>query len=239
MPEVADVAAKGTRIIPRGKGRGRASDGKKGGRRKSPLALSFSLHKMSQPRTMRKRGAFPTAVPSLLAPKGHAMSHILLGLAAIGGLLVSAAPSPEPVAIELEIRCGKASKTAHAESAAPAAPDAKPKDRDVLEVKAGDRVTVQWKLNSTDAKAKLEDVTVHFFAVKVDQAGQQAPPKLLKGVVAESALTMDFGPDNKNEGQLSFTLDKPGCYLFRVETIGAAAGPAGHEDFAALEVTAR
>ena len=117
--------------------------------------------------------------------------------------------------------------------------DAKPKERDVLEVKAGDRVTVQWKLNSTDAKAVLKDVTVHFFAVKEDQAGQPAVPKLDKGVVAETALTMDFGPKDKNESELTFTIDKPGCYLFRVETIGSAAGPAGHEDFAAIDVKAR
>ena len=164
------------------------------------------------------------------------MSRVLFGLAALGGLLASAAAAPEPFTIDLEVHCGKASKTAHAESAAP---DAKPKDRDVLEVKAGDRVTVQWKLNSTDAKAKLEDVTVHFFAVKEDQAGQQAAAKLTRGLVAESALVMDFGPEDANEGKLSFTIDKPGSYLFRVETIGAAAGPAGHEDFAALDVTAR
>ena len=50
---------------------------------------------------------------------------------------------------------------------------------------------------------------------------------------------MDFGPGDKNEGELSFTLEKPGSYLFRVETIGAAAGPAGHEDFTALDVQAK
>ena len=64
-------------------------------------------------------------------------------------------------------------------------------------------------------------------------------PKLDKGVIAESALSMDFGPKDKSEGELSFTIDKPGCYLLRLETIGATAGPAGHEDFAALDVEVR
>ena len=86
---------------------------------------------------------------------------------------------------------------------------------------------------------EVEDVTVHFFAVKEENAGQRAVPKLTEGVIAESACTLDFHPADKNEGELTFTIDQPGCYLFRVETIGATAGPAGHEDFAALDVKAR
>jgi hypothetical protein len=164
------------------------------------------------------------------------MTRVLLGLAVAGGLLAPAATAAEPFAIDLEISSGKATKTAHAESAAR---DAKPAERAALEVKAGDRVTVKWKLSSTDPAATVRDVTVHFFAVAEENAGQQTLPKLDKGVVAESALTMDFGPKDRNEGTLTFTIDKPGCYLFRLETIGAAAGPPGHEDFAALDVKVR
>ena len=164
------------------------------------------------------------------------MSRFLFGLAALGALLSAAKAAAEPFAIDLEVRSGKARKTAHAESAAPGA---RQKGRDVLEVKAGAPVTVKWKLSSTDRKATVKDVTVHFFAVKQDRPGQQAVPKLDKGVIAESALSMDFGPKDKNEGTLSFTIDEPGCYLFRLETIGATAGPAGHENFAALDVKVR
>jgi hypothetical protein len=164
------------------------------------------------------------------------MSRLLFGLAALGGLLASPANAAEPFAIDLAIRSGKASQTAHAESAAPLA---KPKERGILEVKAGERITVKWKLSSTDPKGTLKDVTVHFFAVKEEKAGQRAVPALNKGVVAESALSMDFGPKDTSEGALSFTIDKPGCYLLRLETIGATAGPAGHENFAALDVKVR
>ncbi|HEX5269801.1 MAG TPA: hypothetical protein VFW33_04905 [Gemmataceae bacterium] len=164
------------------------------------------------------------------------MSRVLLGLAAVGWLLAPAAHAEEPFAIDLTVRCGKASQTAHAESAARLA---KPKERGVLKVKAGERITVRWQLAGTDRTATLKDVTVHFFAVKEEKAGQQSVPKLDKDVIAESALNMDFGPKDKNEGELSFTIDKAGCYLLRLETIGAIAGPAGHEDFAALDVEAR
>jgi len=164
------------------------------------------------------------------------MSRLFFGLAALGGLFTPAARAAEPFAIDLTARCDKASQTAHAESAAPLA---KPKERGVLGVKAGERIAVQWKLSSTDPKGTAKDVTVHFFAVREEKVGQQAVPKLDKGVIAESALSMDFGPKDKSEGELSFTIDKPGCYLLRLETIGATAGPAGHEDFAALDVEVR
>jgi hypothetical protein len=164
------------------------------------------------------------------------MSRVLFALTALGGLFASAAAASEPFAIDLEVRCGKASKTAHAESAAAGA---KPKERAVLEVNAGDRITVHWKLSGADAKAKIEDVTVHFVAVKEDQAGQKMAPKLGKGVVAESALIMDVSPKDINESELSFTIDKPGYYLFRVETLDAVAGGAAHENFAALDVKVR
>lgn len=163
------------------------------------------------------------------------MPRFLLGLAAFAGLAASASAA-EPFAIDLEVRSGKANKTAHAESAAP---DFTAPERGVLEVKAGDRVTVKWTLRGTDPAAKLQNITVHFFAVKEETAGQKAVPKLDKGVVAESALTMDFGPGDKNEAELTFTIEEPGCYLLRLETIGAVAALADHDDFAAIDVKAR
>jgi hypothetical protein len=178
----------------------------------------------------------PCLALTCLAWKGPAMSSFLVGLATFGGLLAAAAPTPEPFAIDLEVRAGNGSKIAHAESAAPGA---RPKQRQVLEVQAGEPITVRWKLRSTAPKATLKDVTIHFFAVKEERAGQQMVPPLNRDVVAETALLMDFGPKDKNEGTLRFTIHKAGTYLFRLETIGATAGPAGHEDFAALDVKAR
>ena len=63
--------------------------------------------------------------------------------------------------------------------------------------------------------------------------GQRAVPKLTKDVSAESALTMDFGPGEKAKGGLRFTIDRPGLYLMRLETIGA---PEGRECFSALDL---
>ncbi len=161
------------------------------------------------------------------------MTRLLPVLAVFGSLLPAAAIAAEPFAIDFTVRAGKASQTAHAESASRLAT---PKDRAVLEIKAGERITVRWKLTGTDPKETIKDVTVHFFAVKEEKANQPTVPKLDKGVVAESALSMDFGPNDKNECELTFTVDKPGAYLLRLETVGAITAPGGHEDFAALDV---
>jgi hypothetical protein len=139
-------------------------------------------------------------------------------------------------AIDLEAQSPRVTKTAHGEAFALGV---KPKPRAVLEAKAGDRLAVKWTLTSTAAKGTVKDVVVHFFVVKEEQAGQQALPKLDKDVWVETALSMDFNPKDKNRGELAFTIDKPGAYLLRLETIGAAVGIEGHEHFAALDLVIR
>lgn len=134
--------------------------------------------------------------------------------------------------IDLKVRAGKESKTAQTETASLGT---QPKKRDIFNVKAGDRITVKWTLTKKDAKA-VKNVLVHFFAVKLQELGQKTTPKLDKGVLAESALVMDFNPKDKTQGELSFVITQAGPYLLRVETIGAAVGDSGHEHFAALDV---
>jgi hypothetical protein len=153
-------------------------------------------------------------------------------------LLLAAAPAraAEPFAIDLEAKAGKASQTAHVE---PAGLETAPKPRPVLEAKAGQRVTVKWTLRCSDPKTTYKDVTVHFFAAHEAKAGQKALPKLDRDAVAETALSMDFKPKDSTEGELSFTLDKPGSYLLRLETIGAATGLGSREAVAALDVVVR
>jgi hypothetical protein len=119
------------------------------------------------------------------------------------------------------------------------APGIKNHLRPVLDVNAGQPVKVQWTLTNRDARESFKNVLVHFFVVKEDQAGQQRVPELKKGVAVESALTMDFRPGERARGELTFTLNTPGVYLLRLETIGAAVGVDGHEHFAALDLVAK
>ena len=157
----------------------------------------------------------------------------IIGSIAIGWFLASPGTPACQFAIDLEVRAAKVHNACHAESVAIGA---RPLRRKVLEVKAGEPVTVRWTLRSVARKETVKDIVVHFFATKEEKAGQQVVPKLDKEVAVETALTMDFKPTDKTEGELTFTLDKPGCYLVRLETIGAAAGSAGHEYFAAMDL---
>ena len=163
----------------------------------------------------------------LLAP----VPAVLVGLGALPAAWAG------PFTIDLKAQAGKASQTAHAETLTRKL-GTKPKPRGVLEVKAGERVTVRWTLGQGNPKDTAKDILVHFFVVKEAKAGQQAVPKLDQGVVVESALTMDFQPSDKTEGELTFVIAKPGPYLLRLETIGAAMAINGRESFAALDLVA-
>jgi hypothetical protein len=159
---------------------------------------------------------------------------LLCGLLVLGWVLRPPAASAHHITIDLKVQADKATKTAAAEIAAPGV---KPKSRGVLRVRAGTPITARWTLTNADAKTTYKDVLVHFFTVKIDKVGQATVPKLTRGVAAESALTMDFRPKDATKGGLTFTIDTPGVYLLRLETIGAAgAGPDAHEHFAALDV---
>jgi hypothetical protein len=158
---------------------------------------------------------------------------LLTGLLTLGWLAWPAPAAAHHFTIDLKIQAGKSGTTVHAEMAAIGV---KPKERAVLRVKSGNRITVQWTLTNMDAKAVFKDVLVHFFAVKEEKLNQVAPAKLIKGVVAESALTMDFAPKDATKAELAFTIDAPGFYHLRLETIGAAVGVDGHEHYAALDL---
>ena len=171
--------------------------------------------------------------PPLLGKVVIMPSSFIFGSIAIGWFLALSGTPACPFAINLEVRVAKMHNTAHAEIVANGATPAR---RKLLELKAGEPVTVRWTLRSTARKETLKDIVVHFFATKEAMVGQQAVPKLDTDVAVETALTMDFKPADKTEGELIFTLDKPGCYLIRLETIGAIAGSAGHEYFAAMDL---
>ena len=154
----------------------------------------------------------------------------------IACLLLAVAARSQEFAIDLDVKSGKASQSAHAE---PFGLGVTPKPRSIIEVKAGERIMVKWKLTNIDSKESAKDVTVHFFVVKEEATGQRTLPNLKKDVVAESALSMDFAPKDKSEGQLNFVIDRPGSYLVRLETMGVANGSKGQEWFAALDVVTR
>jgi hypothetical protein len=157
-------------------------------------------------------------------------SAILFCLAALGPARA------DHFTIDLQVKGSKADRTVHTETAGLGI---KPRPRAVLEVQAGDKMAIKWTLASTAPKETVKDVLVHFYAVRINKPGDPPPPKLDKDVLLETALTMDFKPKDKSEGELSLQVDKPGAYVLRLETIGAAVGADGHEHFANLDLVVR
>jgi hypothetical protein len=163
-------------------------------------------------------------------------SASLFGLVIFGGLTVAMPTRADHFTMDLEVCFAKTTKKAQTDKAALGV---KPQPRGVLEVEACKPVTVKWTVTNSDKKHTAKNVLIHFFVVKEDKIGQPSVPKLDKDVPVESALTMDFKPKDKTDGELTFEITTPGCYLLRLETIGAAVGVDGHENFAALDLVVK
>jgi hypothetical protein len=157
-------------------------------------------------------------------------------LVLIARLVSSIHASADPFAIDLEVRVGKARTTTHAEAAGNRL---KPRARGVLEARVGQQIAVRWILRRTAGKDVVRDVVVHFYVAREEKVGQPAVADLRKDVAVESALSMDFKPQATAQGQLRFAIEKPGCYLLRLETIGAAVTLDSHESYAALDLVIR
>jgi hypothetical protein len=169
----------------------------------------------------------------------------IAGLAILIWLAPFRSARADQFTIDLDVHGPKAARTVHAEKPIPpdlSALGSKPKPREVLEIQPGDKISIKWTLTSTAPKETIKDVLVHFYAVKINKAGDSPPPKLDKNVLLESALTMDFKPKDKNEGELSLHVEKPGVYLLRLETLkakGAGVNADNHEYFASMDVIAK
>ncbi len=123
-------------------------------------------------------------------------------------------------------------------SAAAVAPGTKPPVRAVLTARTDTPITLRWTVRNTDKMATVKDVLVHAFVVKEGRLDQADVPKLNKGVVVESALTMDFKPQDRTEGEITFRVSAAGSYLIRLE-LKSAAGKADSLPFAALDLNVR
>jgi hypothetical protein len=156
-----------------------------------------------------------------------------LALAAILGSLVASPMQAQQFTVDLVARAAPEPKIAEARL-----PDAKPQARAILTAAADAPITVKWTVRNMDNAATSKDVLVHFVVVKQDKPNQAEVPKLTKDVIVESALTMDFKSQDKNMGEITFTVNQSGCYLIRLELKGAADKD-GREPFAALDLLTR
>lgn len=106
----------------------------------------------------------------------------------------------------------------------------------VLTVRKNQPLRVKWVVHNVHKLFEFSDVYVHFFAVEEEEIGQKNLPDLGRDVAHEGVMTMDFNPGEKAEGTFSLTLNKPGAYLIRAETLYMADSVHEHDHFAAIEV---
>ncbi len=160
-------------------------------------------------------------------------SCLLLGSFLVAAWCASLARA-DHFTVELVVQAGNTRKSARA---APTGPGAEAKARSLIEVQAGQPITVRWKVTSNLNKEKVKDVLIHCFVVKEEKVGQAAVPKLTQNVKRETALVVDFNQRGDHAGgSMDFQIQTPGAYLVRVETIGGATPSERHEHYAAVDL---
>jgi hypothetical protein len=105
--------------------------------------------------------------------------------------------------------------------------------RPSVKAKAGQALQIRWEMRNTSARTTLKEMVVHFFIVREEKAGQKETPDPRKGAVAENAFATDLAPRATTRGTLKITLDEPGAYLVRVESLYTQQD---HEHFSAVDV---
>jgi hypothetical protein len=76
-------------------------------------------------------------------------------------------------------------------------------------------------------------VTVRYFVVRADKAGQKNVPDLKKGTVTQGRFQMNFKPKCRVGARVTFAVKDPGVYLLRVQTANTNSD---HEHFSAIDL---
>lgn len=108
--------------------------------------------------------------------------------------------------------------------------------RPVVKAKAGEMVRVAWRMKSAYPHGTMKNVTIHFFVVREEQAGQKPVPDPAGAAgIADNSFDMDFAPSAAANGALRFKIAEPGNYLVRVQSENTHQEHE-HEHFAAIDL---
>jgi hypothetical protein len=104
--------------------------------------------------------------------------------------------------------------------------------RPVFKAKVNDSLVLQFFLTNTYPHGDLKDVTVNYFVVRQEKAGQKQLPEM-KNEVVKGSFTLNFKPKAKVGARMAFTVKEPGIYLLRVQTLNTNSD---HEHFSAIDL---
>lgn len=107
------------------------------------------------------------------------------------------------------------------------------KARPLFKVKASEPLVLQFIFTNTYPHGEVKDVTVRYFVVREDKAGQKHLPDLEKGTVTQGRFKMNFKPKCRVGARVEFLIKTSGAYLIRVQTTNTNSD---HEHFSAIDL---
>jgi hypothetical protein len=114
-------------------------------------------------------------------------------------------------------------------------PDGGINPRPICKVKVNEPLVLQFILTNVYPHGELKDVTVRYFVVRQDKAGQKKLPDLAKGTVTQGSFILNLKPKARVGARAAFTIREPGIYLLRVDTANTKSD---HEHFSAIDIQA-
>ena len=132
--------------------------------------------------------------------------------------------------IELTVKAARDQATAHSDT------DPPPQGvnpRPACHAKRGEELTLQFMFSSNFPHGTKKGVGVRYYVTPEKSAGNKSPPDMNQAPVTDGSFTMDFKPDGRVGLRQRLTIDRPGAYLVRVESIQSDSD---HEHFAALDL---
>lgn len=105
--------------------------------------------------------------------------------------------------------------------------------RPMFKARANEPLMMQFILTNAYPHGELKDVTVRYYLVREDRAGQKTVPDLAKGTVTQGQFKLNLKPKARVGARVAFTIPERGIYLLRVDTLNTKSD---HEHFSAIDV---
>ena len=108
-------------------------------------------------------------------------------------------------------------------------------ERQVLTLKAGEDLSLEWRIRSEFPHGIMRKAIVRLFVAPESTLGQKQMPQPSDGRVIDNSFTADFLPQHMGRGETHFRVAKPGLYLLRLQSENTLKEH-GHEHFAAIDL---